>query len=109
MKFGLSEKTIDLICSIFRQYPQIEKVIVYGSRAKGNYKNGSDIDLALIGGDDLTMDVLYKILHELDDLLLPYSFDISLYKFIHDPDLIDHIHRVGLVFYQKSTNPAHIC
>ncbi|HOJ28370.1 MAG TPA: nucleotidyltransferase domain-containing protein, partial [Spirochaetota bacterium] len=90
MKFGLSEKTIDLICSIFRQYPQIEKVIVYGSRAKGNYKNGSDIDLALIGGDDLTMDVLYKILHELDDLLLPYSFDISLYKFIHDPDLIDH-------------------
>jgi predicted nucleotidyltransferase len=101
MKFGLSEKTLQSICSVFSKYPEIEKVILYGSRAKGNYKNGSDIDLTLIGGDDLTIDILCKVENDLDDLLLPYTFDISLFKYIHDPDVIDHIHRVGLVFYQK--------
>lgn len=109
MKFGLSDKTLQSIYSIFSKYPQIEKVIVYGSRAKGNYKNGSDIDLTLIGGDDLTIDILYRVISELDDLLLPYSFDISLLKYIKDPDILEHIHRVGLVFYQKTDAPTHIC
>jgi nucleotidyltransferase substrate binding protein (TIGR01987 family) len=79
---------------------QIEAVILYGSRAKDNFKPGSDIDLTLIG-NELNLTVLNKISLELDDLLLPYTFDLSLYHHIKQPDLIDHIQRVGKVFYSK--------
>jgi len=79
----------------------VEKALLYGSRAKGNYKNGSDIDLTLIGGPDVTMKVLYRIMDEIDDLLLPYTFDLSILNHISDPDLVDHIRRVGITLYER--------
>lgn len=102
-RFGLKEKTIRQICGVFANYPQVEKAILYGSRAKGNYKNGSDIDLTLCGGADLTLSILYKILDELDDLLLPYTIDLSIFLHINDPDVIEHIRRVGVIFYETQT------
>ena len=100
-RFGLKDTTIQKICGVLRRYPQVEKAILYGSRAKGNYKNGSDIDLTLRGAD-LTLKVLYKIMDELDDLLLPYTIDLSIFNDIGDPDVIEHIQRVGVTFYDKS-------
>ena len=99
MSFGLRDHIIARVNGVFTKYPQIDKVIVYGSRAKGNYRNGSDIDLTLVG-DDLTLKLLNKIELEIDDLMLPYTFDMSLYNDISNPDLIDHINRVGMVFYK---------
>jgi len=101
LRFGLKETTIEKICGVLAQFPQVEKAVIYGSRAKGNYKNGSDIDLTLRGGPDLTLDILYKIDGQLDDLLLPYTFDLSIFGQLSDPDFIDHIQRVGLVFYER--------
>lgn len=101
MKFGLKETTIQKICGVFAKYPQVEKAVIYGSRAKGNYKNGSDIDLTLYGGKDLTQNILSKMLWEIDDLLLPYTIDLSIFHNLSDPDFIEHIQRVGMVFYQK--------
>jgi len=101
MKFGLQETTIEKICSVLASYPQIEKVLLYGSRAKGNYKNGSDIDLTLVGGQDLTMKVLFRIMDEIDDLLLPYTFDLSIFNHISDPEVIEHIQRVGVLLYER--------
>ncbi len=74
---------------------------MYGSRAKGNYKSGSDIDLTLRGSADLTLNVIYKILNDLDDLLLPYTIHLSIFDDISDQDVIEHIQRVGVVFYRK--------
>ncbi len=105
MKFGLKELTIEQINNIFSQYPEVEKVILYGSRAKGNYKNGSDIDLTL-KGKDLSLSIIHKIDNDLDDLLLPYTFDLSIFKHIDNPDLIDHIKRVGVVFYEGRIQSA---
>ncbi|MDP8206731.1 MAG: nucleotidyltransferase domain-containing protein [Candidatus Electryonea clarkiae] len=99
-RFGLKEATIQKICTVFTHFPQIEQAIIYGSRAKGNYKKGSDIDLTLHGGDDLTLQVLYQIMDEIDELLLPYTIDLSIYLNINDQDLIDHIRRVGVIFYE---------
>ena len=82
-------------------YPQIEKAILYGSRAKGNYKNGSDIDLTLCGGSDLTLQVLYKVMDALDELWLPYTIDLSIWAHISDAEVREHIQRVGLPFYVK--------
>lgn len=102
MKFGLTDAAIARIHGIFARHQQVERAILYGSRAKGNYKNGSDIDLTLVGGADLNLQVMLQIMNEIDDLLLPYSFDLSLYTMITDPEVIAHIQRVGVVFYAKA-------
>lgn len=101
MKYGLSESTIQKICTVLSRHPRVEKAILYGSRAKGNFKNGSDIDLTL-HGTELTLHVIYRILDDLDELLLPYTIDLSAFKDIGDPDVIEHIQRVGIKFYDKS-------
>jgi len=98
MKFGLKEATIIQINSVFSKYPQVEEAILYGSRAKGNFEKGSDIDLTL-KGKGLDLALVNKISLEIDDLSLPYSFDISILDQINSPDLIDHIKRRGIVFY----------
>ena len=101
--FGLKESDINLINSVFEKYENVEKAIIYGSRAKGNYRNGSDIDLTLTG-NDLNFDILLKIENELDDLMLPYKIDLSLFHKIENKDLIEHINRVGITFYSKPNN-----
>ena len=102
MEFGLKEETINKIIGVFSRFKEVEEAILYGSRAKGNFKPGSDIDLTLIG-KELKLRILNNISLELDDLLLPYSFDLSIFHQILDPDVIEHIERVGVVFYKKKS------
>jgi len=104
--FGLDDKVIKQISQVFKKYSQIESVVIYGSRAKGNYKHGSDIDLTFKGAD-LDLSVIAKISTDLDDLLLPYTFDISIYGQIDNPELLDHIARVGKIFYSKGLQPQN--
>jgi predicted nucleotidyltransferase len=101
MSYGLSDTTIKRIGAVLARYSQVEQATLYGSRAKGNYKNGSDIDLTLRGGVDLTFDVLYRIMDEIDDLLLPYTIDLSIFNTISDPHVVEHIERVGVTFYER--------
>ena len=98
--YGLKDFHIKKIHSVFTKYNAIEKAILYGSRAKGNYRIGSDIDLSLVG-NGLDLNILFNIENELDDLLLPYKFDLSLLQEIENPQLLDHINRVGIKFYEK--------
>lgn len=101
MRFGLPEATIEKISNVLARYPQVERAILYGSRAKGNYKNGSDIDLTLLGESNLTLRVLYRVMDELDDLLLPYTIDLSIFRNVNDANVRAHIERVGAVFYER--------
>lgn len=101
MKYGLPDTAVRQICAVLRRYPQVDRAILYGSRAKGNFRNGSDIDLTLRGSTGLTLNVLYKILDDLDELLLPYTIHLSIFHQIDDRDVIEHIQRVGVVFYEK--------
>ena len=101
MRFGLEESVIAKIEAIFACFPAITRAVIYGSRAKGNFKPGSDIDLTL-HGDHLTSDMLSKVNMELDELNLPYTFDLSLFDKIENDNLRDHIHRIGKVFYEKA-------
>ncbi len=98
--FGLSQITIDSINAIFVNYQSILKVIVYGSRAKGNYKEGSDIDLALFG-NGLDFKVISEIDCKIDDLMLPYKIDLCIYNHLENSDLKDHINKVGRLFFEK--------
>ena len=100
MNHGLSDATVAQICGVFARFPGVEKAVLYGSRAKGNFKPGSDIDLTLFG-DRLTSRELGAIAEELDDLLLPYQIDLSLFHQLDHAKLREHIERVGQVFYRK--------
>jgi predicted nucleotidyltransferase len=103
MDFGLSEKTVKQIRFVFSRYPQIEQVMIYGSRAKASYRHGSDIDLTITRALPEFINIA-GIETELDDLLLPYGIDLSLFRDIKNMELINHIERVGVVFYNKSSN-----
>ena len=98
--FGLSPSTIQALCEVFQRYPQVERVVLYGSRARGNYRPGSDIDLVM-EGRELNLTELQRIECELDDLLLPYKIDLSVLHHIQNPELLAQIQAVGSVFYEK--------
>lgn len=98
--YGLKDKDINKIQLVLARYKSIDKALLYGSRAKGNYRNNSDIDLSLVG-KDLDLNTLLKIENEVDDLLLPYKVDFSIFHKIENADLVEHINRVGIVFYEK--------
>ena len=102
-QFGLSDKTLETVRAILATCPELEKALVYGSRAMGNYRTGSDIDITLIGAQ-LNMDMLFKLVRLFDESNLPYMVDLSIMANINNPNLIDNIKRVGQVLYQRDSS-----
>lgn len=99
VKFGLNSKTIEALKVVFARHVAIEKVLIYGSRAKGNFRVGSDIDLSLVA-PSLSLSDLLKIENEIEELMLPYKVDLSLFHLIENPDVVGHIKRVGVDFFE---------
>ena len=102
MNSGLSQQTMAAFLSVLYHHPKVEEVILFGSRAKGTYKPGSDIDLALKG--DLQLQDITLLLNRIDDLNLPYTFDLIIYNRIKEPALREHIQRVGIVLTSMHGN-----
>ena len=101
MRFGLSETVIKELQDVFRRHANIEKVLIFGSRSKGNYRAGSDIDLAVIG-KDVDYNQLLDIICEIEELDLLYSVDLLDYQKKKGTPIGDHIDRVGQIFYQAA-------
>ena len=102
MPYGLKDTDLQKLTNVFAANKHIESAILYGSRAKGNYKPFSDIDITLIG-EELTHRDLNRILLAVDDLLLPYQTDISIFNTLNNDNLIDHINRRGITIYKKNS------
>ena len=98
--FGLPERTLQEMRAIFAKYSKVQKVVIYGSRAIGTHKPGSDIDLTLYG-QDLTFNDLNVLAGALDDSSIPYLVDLSIFDALDHVKLKDHIDRVGQVFYDR--------
>jgi uncharacterized protein len=97
---GLQDSDLPVIKGVISRFPQVQRAVLFGSRAKGNFKPGSDVDIALyLQGEDITSS-LAGILN--DETLLPYKFDILNVDSISNQELLDHINRVGIVFYTKT-------
>ena len=96
--FGLPKDTIDLLRNYFSHIPEIDKVVIYGSRAKETYEKGSDIDFAFFGHSE--EDITGQLLMELDELSTPYLFNVTNYSKLKHQELKEHIDRVGIVFYE---------
>ncbi len=102
MKFGLEQKDFVEILGIAAQFQEIEKIILFGSRAKGNHQKGSDIDLAIFG-KKITQNTLVKLSEKLNsESMLPYFFDILIYANINNNELKEHIDRVGKIILEKT-------
>ncbi len=99
MRYGLSDTVIKELQDVFRRHANIKKVLIFGSRSKGTYRAGSDIDLALIG-QDIDYNQILSILCEIEDLGLLYSIDLLDYQKKVGTPIGDHIDRVGQVFYE---------
>jgi len=99
MKYGLSDRTLATLDSIFRKYPGIKQAILYGSRAKEKYRKGSDIDLTLMTDSTFTHTDLLRIANDFDDSDMPYFFDVSVYDDLSNQNLKAHIDRVGKVLF----------
>lgn len=100
MPFGLSREVMKKIQGVLADHPSVERAVLYGSRAKGCHKPGSDIDLNL-QGKAITATERDRISLELDDLDLPYVLDVTvLHEITHDP-FREHIERIGVVIYQR--------
>ncbi len=99
-KFGLLETDMQILKQAFSQITQIQQAFIFGSRAKGNYKNGSDIDIALKG--DMEQKQLKKLHFQLnEESPLPYKIDLIHYETLQENALKEHIDRLGVLIYTK--------
>ena len=103
MSFGLPQKTIAQLKSVFKKYPEITQVKIYGSRATGSYRRVSDIDLAVFAEPKKYL--LSSVSWDLDELPSPYFFDLVNYNTLNNSPLKEEIDRYGKVFYRKTNNP----
>ncbi len=100
-EFGLSDATLAALRGYLAACAAVDSAVIYGSRAKGNYKPGSDIDLTLTG-PRLTQNVLAQLAGQLAESGLPYTVDLSIQSDIDNPRLLEHIARIGKVLYQRA-------
>lgn len=100
-RFGLKESDLKNIVSILEQYPQVSESFIFGSRAKGNFENGSDVDIVLKGTliDGKIINRISYLLNE--ETTMPYYFDVLNYHTINNKNLISHIDRIGILFYKN--------
>ncbi len=99
-KYGFSEKEWEMLQQLLASCSNIEKAVLYGSRAKGNFKRFSDIDITLFG-TALSRTDLLKLNSSLNNSSFPYSADFSIFPRLKNEELIDHINRRGIVIYEK--------
>jgi predicted nucleotidyltransferase len=100
--FGITEKSFRLIIDTLKQYPEIQKTILFGSRALGNYKNGSDIDIAIVG-KNIDLGFCIKLsAHFNQKLPIPYKVDIINYILLKNSGLKQHIDNKGIVIYENN-------
>jgi predicted nucleotidyltransferase len=94
---GLSSREMELIRGVFCRHREITAAMLYGSRAQGTHRPESDIDLTIQGDvDDLRA---ASIAAEMDELPLPYRFDVQAYATVQSASLRDEIQRTGTVMY----------
>ena len=95
MRYGIAGEDLDSIIKTIRRQNKVKKLILFGSRAKNNFRKGSDIDIAIIA-DELSLSELNQIRVDLSELLLPYKVDVIDYSTILNKDIIEHINIVGV-------------
>ena len=98
--FGLSDSALSSIVSAIASVRNVSRALIYGSRAKGNCRDNSDIDITL-EGENLTVTDLATLDERLDNLLLPWQIDLSIKARITNAELLAEIERWGKVVFER--------
>lgn len=99
-QLGLRQHDVEAIVNAVKKYKGIKEAILFGSRAKGNYSKGSDVDIAIKG--DINFKELSRLNYQLNqESMMPYKFDILQYAKSKNTSLKNHIDRVGIILYKK--------
>ncbi|MDD4526913.1 MAG: nucleotidyltransferase domain-containing protein [Candidatus Margulisbacteria bacterium] len=101
MNNGISQESSTKLINLFKKTNNLTEVKLYGSRALGTYKEWSDIDISIMD-NEFSADDLLQLSNNIDDLLIPYKVDISIFKKLDNVDLIKHINNHGVTFYKKN-------
>ena len=99
--FGLKQKDLENILGTLTSNPKIKEIILFGSRAKGNWSPGSDIDIS-IKGNELNLDDILKATLSIEELSIPYKIDLVIYNRINEPELKKHIDRIGISLFKRT-------
>ncbi len=99
-KYGLTERDMKTLEGIFLKYPEVREVRLFGSRAKGNFKHGSDIDLAVMD-KEIDSKTISNLSFDFEESSLPYTVDVINFSTLKHQEFIEHIDRVGIVFYER--------
>ncbi len=99
-RFGLTDRDMTTLHDILRRYPDVQQVCIFGSRAKGTFKHGSDIDLAVMN-PDVSDAIIRRIKADCDDSSLPYMVDVLHFAALTDNAVKDHVMRVGVLFFER--------
>ncbi len=99
--FGIYDKSFNLIRESLAEFPEIEKAIIFGSRAMGNHKKGSDIDIAICG-ENVNHNITSRLNGKLnEELPIPYFVDVVNYNLINLEELKEHIENNGKIIYER--------
>ena len=101
MNFGLRDEDLAYIVSVIQDFAEIRKAVVFGSRAKENYKQGSDVDIAIFG-EAVSFSTIARLHFRLEEEgPLPYLFDIVDGTHSEHPELKEHVERVGKIIFER--------
>jgi len=102
MPYGLTQQEFESILNVFRQHPEVEKAVLFGSRAMQNFRPGSDVDIAIYG-DQMSFNDFLSLKNNIDDLEILQEIDLVIFESIDSADLKDHILRVGVCIYNRKS------
>lgn len=100
MPYGLEQEDLTALVKILASNGKVDQIVLFGSRAKGSFDPGSDIDISISGKGLDTRDIIdCKV--QIDGTSLPYKVDLIIYEKITEPMLRNHIDRVGINLYKR--------
>jgi len=100
MKFGLEELLLDKIVSIIGRNEKIKRIVIFGSRARGDFKPASDIDIALYASGSLTSEELNSIRSQIDEIDCIYKFDIVDVNRLEKKAMVENIKNEGITIFE---------
>lgn len=95
--YGINDASYEEMISLFKSFDSLDKVYIFGSRARGDYKEGSDIDLAIESKDDIKL----RLLNKLEDIRCILNFDVVDVNNIENEKLLMNIKKEGILIYRR--------
>jgi len=108
VKYGLKDEYIQTFLEIIAKFDNVEKVALFGSRATGNHKKASDVDIVIFG-ENVNAALACAIKFEIEEeTIIPYFFDVIAYQVIKNEKLKEHIDKKSIILWNKTKEGEYV-